>query len=119
VADADPYRPIPVDFAGPICFECLHAWPQGERDNGHNYVCLGFEPKVVRPAERNPITGEVHDAWIQHAYCREQNDQGQCERFVPKPTPFVQIRPTRGVWYRRLVGQLGASLVEWAKGKNS
>jgi hypothetical protein len=45
--DPNPYRPIPVDFAGPICAQCSHAWTN-HTDPGHrDYLCDGFDPTVI------------------------------------------------------------------------
>ncbi len=93
MADMDPYRPIPVDFTGPICAECNHSRSHSPSTSPNDYVCDGFEPKVIRAAQRCPITGKVHDAMLRYARCNEQNDQGQCDRFAPMPSPTPMVVP--------------------------
>jgi hypothetical protein len=113
--DPNPYRPIPVDFAGPICAQCSHAWTN-HTDPGHrDYLCDGFDPTVIRPAQLDTITGKVHDAMLRYVYCHEKNDQGQCDRFIPKPSPTTLVQIRRATRYRRLAGRLGSWLVAWSK----
>ena len=114
----DTYRPIPVDFAGPICAECKHA---GENLNR----CLVFEPKVLIPATRDPVTGEIREGHFDYTLCREQNRRGDCERFEAKPVSTGKIGRgngssvaivTRVGWHRRLAGRIGERLVAWSSG---
>jgi hypothetical protein len=114
--DPNPYRPVPVDFSGPICAECNHSRSRSPDTSPNDYICDGFEPKVIRPAQRCSITGKVHEAMLRYARCNEQNDNGQCDRFTPRPSraTIVRIRRTRVSWPRRLAGRFGSWLVSWA-----
>ena len=129
-----PFRPLPADFAGPICAACKHARPQGKNPGPRDYACIGYEPKVLMPAQRNPITGEMHEEMLRYAYGHEKNDQGQCDRFEAKPIitmPVIALVPVsrpgkigrgngttvevRVGWVRRLAARLGVWLVGWSE----
>jgi hypothetical protein len=56
-------RVLPPDFDGPVCVECKFASRQLQ-------YCYATEAKVIRPAQKNPVTGEVSDAWLTWTACR-------------------------------------------------
>lgn len=112
-----PYRPIPADFVGPICVECKHMrMTPTNRYSGPrlDYECAGYEPELVRPAERNPITGEIYKARYRYVECREKNDRGQCDRFEAKPESTQLVRIDTRTPPRRAAAWLGARLVAWS-----
>ena len=122
MADGEtPYRPMPADFAGPVCAECKYSrvgWTSGRAVLANDYFCDAYEPTVIRPAERCPITGEVSEPSFRYASCYEKNNKGQCDRFEAEPAGIVPIeqvvrrRPSR---LRGLAARAGAWLVAWGE----
>lgn len=132
----DPYRPLPGDFAGPICAECRHSWVAGIDDRGSDtypnaYRCGAIEPEIERHAERDPVTGKVTGPWYRHVRCVDQNRNGDCDKYEAKAKTVAlwvlrsearadadksdkpQAQPTRPI--RRLAARLGAWLLKWGR----
>jgi hypothetical protein len=81
---------IPVDFDGPICVKCKHSKRlAGPYSGPRDFICLAYEAREIRPAQRNTITNEIQPAWIERARCHEKNGNGECARFELLVDVFV------------------------------
>ena len=76
---------LPVDFDGPICAKCEHVHVPKNTDSHRDWTCKAVKPEVLRPAETNPITGDVSEVKYKHRkWCADRNERGDCKDFQRK-----------------------------------